>query len=132
MKNEMLNLLNNALNATSMRQETISNNISNVNTRNYKAKRVSFEDAFKKALDGSHASMSITDNQHIGMSSNIGDIQARVVEDEHTEMRLDGNNVDIDVEMANLAANQLMYNALVQQANNKISTLRYIISEGKR
>ena len=43
MKDMNYNLLRNALNASSMRQEIISSNISNVNTENYKVGQVQFE-----------------------------------------------------------------------------------------
>ena len=46
-------------------------------------------------------------------------------------MRQDGNNVDIDLEMTNQAANTLMFNALTQQVSGKISMKRYIIGGGK-
>jgi len=130
--NEMLNLLSKALNATTLRQEMISNNISNVNTRNYKAKRVAFEDEFKSALNGTDKSLMTTNEKHLSLNRSLANIQPRVIEQTGSEMRLDGNNVDIDMEMSNLAANQLRYNALIQQTNSKISTLRFIISEGKR
>jgi flagellar basal-body rod protein FlgB len=47
-------------------------------------------------------------------------------------MRADGNNVDIDREMASLAANQLKYNAMAQLVNEKYGLLRYVIHEGRR
>jgi len=47
-------------------------------------------------------------------------------------MRTDGNNVDIDREMALMAANQLNYNAMTQVLNEKYSLLRYVIHEGRR
>lgn len=46
-------------------------------------------------------------------------------------MRTDGNNVDIDNEMANLAANYLKYNALISQVNNRMSTTRTVITGGR-
>ena len=130
--NEVLNMLSKALTAATMRQEVISDNISNVNTKNYKAKKVSFEEAFKNALNGTGRALKTTNSKHMGLNGSSNEIEPRIVENNETAMRMDGNNVDIDLEMANLAANQLMYNALIQQTNSKISTLRYIISEGKR
>ena len=130
--NEVLNMLSRALSAVTIRQEVISNNISNVNTKNYKAKKVSFEDAFKKALNGTGGTLKITNSKHLGFGGSLNEVQPEIVDNNETAMRIDGNNVDIDLEMANLAANQLMYNALIQQTNSKISTMRYIINEGKR
>ncbi len=127
-----MHLINQALNAAVQRHTEISHNIANVNTRNYKANRVVFESELKKALNRMDGQLRTTHHKHIDIASHINDIQPQVVKDTSTSMRLDGNNVDIDMENANLAANQLLYNALVQQASTKISTLRYVISEGKR
>jgi flagellar basal-body rod protein FlgB len=49
MKDMNYNLLRNALNASSMRQEIISSNISNVNTDNYKVGQVQFESLLSQA-----------------------------------------------------------------------------------
>jgi flagellar basal-body rod protein FlgB len=45
-------------------------------------------------------------------------------------MNSDGNNVDIDTEMANQAKNTLMYEALISQANNRISSEKLVINGG--
>lgn len=127
-----MHLINQALNAAVQRHTEISHNIANVNTRNYKANRVVFETELKNALNRIDGQLNTTHSKHINITSDINHIQPKVVKDTSTTMRLDGNNVDVDMENANLAANQLLYNALVQQASRKISTLRYVISEGKR
>ena len=127
-----MQLLNKALDTSVQRQEEISNNIANVNTRNYKANRVVFEEELKKALDKSSAKLTTTKGKHIALSQEIKDIKPRVVKDKNTTMGLDGNNVDIDMENANLAANQLLYNAFVTQINNKFSMLQHVITEGRK
>ncbi|MFA5527274.1 MAG: flagellar basal body rod protein FlgB [Peptostreptococcales bacterium] len=128
-----IQLLNKALDASVKRQGAISNNIANVNTQNYKANRVIFEEELKKAiLPKNNAGLMTTKSKHMSLSQGIRDIKPRVVKDTHTTMGLDGNNVDIDVENANLAANQLLYNALVTQINNKYRVLQHVISEGKK
>lgn len=43
-------------------------------------------------------------------------------------MTEDGNNVDMDTEIVNQAANTLMYSALVNQMNSRLSMERYVIS----
>lgn len=128
-----IQLLNKALDASVQRQGAISNNIANVNTKDYKANRVIFEEELKKAIrPKNNAHLMTTKSKHLSLSRDIKDIKPRVVKDTHTTMGLDGNNVDIDVENANLAANQLLYNALVTQINNKYNRLQHVISEGKK
>lgn len=40
------------------------------------------------------------------------------------------NNVDVDSEMANLAANQIQYNSYIQQINEQIKMMRVAV-EGR-
>jgi len=49
----------------------------------------------------------------------------------NTSMRTDGNNVDIDVEMADLAKNNIYYNAVVQQLSGYFSGIKSAIKEGR-
>ncbi|NLK00881.1 MAG: flagellar basal body rod protein FlgB, partial [Clostridia bacterium] len=47
-------------------------------------------------------------------------------------MRVDGNNVDLEEEMTNLAMNGINYNFATRMLNNKISNIRHVVSEGRR
>lgn len=118
----------NALDVASLRQQTIAHNIANVNTRNYKAKQVAFEETLKKAMNQSSSQVRTTHERHIGGSDSITSIQGAVYETpSNTTMNLDGNNVDIDTEMANMAANQIQYNALIQNINEKLQGYSKVI-----
>jgi flagellar basal-body rod protein FlgB len=121
------NLLKNSMDASALRGKVIANNIANINTKGYKKLFVTFEDTLNDSKGGNILK---TDNdKHIQTGSYSGEIA--VQRDESTSMRQDGNNVDIDLEMTNQAANTLMYNALVKQVNSKISLTSYIIGGGK-
>ncbi|HOB19536.1 MAG TPA: flagellar basal body rod protein FlgB [Candidatus Atribacteria bacterium] len=124
-------LLKKALDASSLRHRAITGNIANINTPNYKANRVLFEEKLRNSMSGENIRLKTTNEKHIPLQSGPTGIEPEIVKDTGTSMRTDGNNVDIDLEMANLAANQLLYNALVQQTNNKLSIMRYVIHEGK-
>lgn len=121
-------LIKKGLDATSERGRAISNNIANVNTAGYKAKRVVFEENLKSALDSSSINLKTTNIRHINDGKSIENIKYETIQDKSKSLRLDGNNVDIDLEMANLAANQILYNALVSQANSRIAMRRTVIS----
>lgn len=124
-------LLKKALDASYLRHQAISNNIANINTPNYKADRVVFEEELKKSMSEMGVQLKATHKNHFGIRDANQVVEPRMVKDNSPAMRNDGNNVDIDMEMANLAANQILYNTLVQQANQKISTLRYVIHGGR-
>lgn len=110
--------LHKGLDAAAARQRAAAHNISNVNTPNFKRSVVSFEEDLKRALSGG--------------KKRLADVRHVVTTDRTLTMRTDGNNVDIDAEMALMAANQLNYNAMVQLVNEKYSMLRYVIHEGRR
>lgn len=121
------NLLKKSMDASATRSKVIANNVANINTKGYKELYVSFEDTLNDSMG---SDMMKTDNsKHIQTTSGTGDITVK--RDENTSMRQDGNNVDIDLEMTNQAANTLMFNALVTQVNSKISLTNYIIQGGK-
>ncbi len=54
-----------------------------------------------------------------------------IEQDATTNMRLDGNNVDIDIEMAEVAKNQLYYSALATALGGHISKLKSVINSGQ-
>ncbi|WP_298837129.1 flagellar basal body rod protein FlgB [Clostridium sp.] len=120
-------LLKKSMEASTLRSKVSANNIANINTKNYKGLYVTFEDTLN---DNMAADTMKTDNEKdIQASSGNGEI--KVQRDVDTSARQDGNNVDIDLEMTNQAANSLMYDALVSQVNSKISLTSYVISGGR-
>ncbi|BDR75892.1 flagellar basal body rod protein FlgB [Clostridium tetani] len=113
-----------ALDVASTRGRVINNNISNVNVKGYKRHYVEFEESLKKNRED--LDLKFTKNRHISTGLEYGKMEIK--RDETSSMREDGNNVDIDTEKVNQAANTLMYNALISQLNNRISIKRHIIS----
>jgi flagellar basal-body rod protein FlgB len=124
-----VNMLKAGLDASWMRNEVIANNIANVDTPNFKSASVSFESAFRNALNQEGFTAKTTRAQHIDFSDNLP--RATVVTDTGTTYRMDGNNVNIDAESAKLAKNQIYYNTLVRQLSSEFSKLSMAINEGK-
>lgn len=124
---ETYSLLKKGLDASSLRSKITANNIANINTKGYKKYSVSFEENLNKSIDS--LDLKTTDEKHIGDITENSDIS--IQQDKSTSLRQDGNNVDIDNEMANQAANQLMYNALISQVNSRLSLERYVVNGGK-
>jgi flagellar basal-body rod protein FlgB len=119
-----INLFNQALTASWMKNQTIANNIANVNTPNYKRETVEFESMLQSAMGSSVGPMMKTHEKHMPMAA---DLTPRVVKDTSTSFRKDGNNVNVDTEMAELAENQIRYNAITKQLNDTIKRLRLSI-----
>lgn len=119
-------LIKKGLDVGALRQKSISSNIANINTPNYKVNKVEFEEQLSKAISG--IAMKKTHSQHFGLD-NIKDVQAVVKKRETTMLNDNGNNVDIDLEMTELAANEIYYNVLIQQLNSRLGNLNYVINK---
>ncbi|WP_194190926.1 flagellar basal body rod protein FlgB [Clostridium chrysemydis] len=120
-------LIKEGLDAAGVRSKAIANNIANINTKNYKRDVVSFEENLKN--ETMKLSLKKTNPKHFGDSEGEGNIT--VSKDMTTSMRSDGNNVDLDIEKTNQAANQLKYNALVEMASGKLNNLNLVIRGGR-
>ena len=121
--------------AASMRHEVISDNIANVNTPNFRKSDVIFEDLLAKEIYGDEEAgrrlkMVRTHDKHLPME--VHQRAAPVIQrDETTIMRVYDNNVDIDMEMASLAKNQLYYNALATEMKGHFAKLKSVITSGQ-
>lgn len=126
-----------ALNGLSIRQKLISNNLANIDTPGFKASEVQFEDQLQNAIARGQGRSSMTpvsyNPRHIPIeATRAEEVQPEVAEDMDTTMRVDGNNVDIDKQMVQLAETALSYNALVQITAARISLTKYLVNDGRR
>ncbi|WP_205617888.1 flagellar basal body rod protein FlgB [Atopococcus tabaci] len=124
MNNMSYGILKKALDTASLRQETISSNIANVNTPGYKVNKVAFESHLKQALDGTGLVRTDDGHMHIGGSDTL---DPTVHKRTNTSVKDNGNNVDVDYEMAELAANNIYYDAVVSQLNAKYAMMRTVL-----
>ena len=120
--------LENALNYASLKQKVISNNIANADTPNYKAKSVSFSKMLESELSQTMTA-NRTDARHYDFSSS-GSANGVYV-NKNVSYNHNGNSVDIDQEMSDLAMNQIYYNAVTDRINGKFQSLQSVISGGK-
>jgi flagellar basal-body rod protein FlgB len=121
--------LDHALNYSSLKQKIISQNIANVDTPNYKAKDVRFKTVFQNELN-QEVKMNRTDARHLDFSGESNS-RSGITSRQNVMYNNNGNSVDLDQEMSDLATNQIYYNALVDQLNSKFSTLQNVIRGGK-
>ncbi|MDI6601762.1 MAG: flagellar basal body rod protein FlgB [Thermoanaerobacteraceae bacterium] len=122
-----LNLIKSALDTYWLRNSLIANNIANVDTPDYKRFDVDFSKVFN---DAAILKLNKSDDAHIDTYES-SEKNGIIVRDNSTSQRLDGNNVDIDKEMAFLAQNTLLYNSLIQQLSNEYRRIRLSINEGR-
>ena len=121
-----VNMLQKGLDASWLKNEVITNNIANVDTPNFKSSSVNFEEAFKAAMNEDKFTAKKTSDGHIDFSSQ--GMQSAVHTNMDTSEGLDGNNVDIDYENAELAKNSILYNTLVEQVSSEFRKLSAAIN----
>lgn len=125
-------LLIKAMDAASLRNEVIANNIANVETPGFKKSEVIFSEKIKKVLhnEKNHGKLDITNPRHISIpTGTISEVNPEIRTITTTSYRNDGNNVDIDAQMAESAKNKIYYDAISQSMSNEIRLLRLAIIE---
>ena len=129
LKTNTMNLLEKALDGSTLRHNAISNNIANANTPGYKKNEVNFQHVLENILEPQQA-MKTTRKKHLPTANE--EIKPLIRENRETTLRNDGNNVDIDMELSVLAENNLYFNSLAQLLSSQLALLRQSISEGRR
>lgn len=124
-----IHTLGNSLAYSTAKNETISNNIANIDTPNYNAKDVVFKDMMNDVLERS-SKATRTHPKHIPFTENKANQSFRTIAKTNSTYNHNGNNVDIDSEMAELAKNQIYYQALVDRLNGKFNNLQTVIRGG--
>ena len=121
-----VDVLKTAADASWLREEVLTNNIANVDTPNYKRQDVEFTTYLKSALEQAGTPAS-TLTQKVN-EANLSGITTRTYsENTSLSYRMDGNNVDLATENADLAAEQINYNALIDSMNNEFTRMKAVL-----
>lgn len=127
-----INFLAKALDASWKRNEIITNNIANAETPNFKKSTVLFEEILKERLSGRKLKGVVTNPGHIRINdTNINDVKYKIKTEDNFSTGMDKNNVDIDVEMAERAKNEIIYNTLADKIQGNFQRIKFIINEGR-
>ena len=122
-----------SINFRLLRNDVTSANIANAETPGYKAKKVDFEQALARAVD-LHGinNMDSNDPDHLLIGSGgMASVRADVYENPEGNLANDGNTVDLEKEMSNLAENTILYKAALRLMSKKLGQLKYAITEGR-
>jgi flagellar basal-body rod protein FlgB len=111
---ERIQLLTRLLDVAALRQDVIAQNVANVNTPGYTTMGVNFEDALKDALAP-------------GSGQQLADVEPQVAPGAGGALRADGNNVDVDLEMARLQKNAIYFQVYAQMLANDLAEFRSAI-----
>ena len=122
-----INVLDKALDASNLRETVISNNMANINTPGYKRREVDIESLLRQELDNikwNSLDEKMNDVQLSHLNAGVHfDMQAYGY-----DYRLDGNNVDVDVENTELASEQLRYQLIADSVTQEFSRLQKAMS----
>ena len=117
-----INVLDKACDASWTRNSVISNNIANVDTPGFKRQDVHFEDYLRNEVG---YTMSLDDEV---ADVDLDSLMATTYTDYATvSYRLDGNNVDIDTESAELAKNQIKYYTMADSVSQEFNRLKSVM-----
>lgn len=127
-------ILERSLDVGMIRQRTIANNIANIDTPHFKSKQVVFEEMLQQELSGSQPRLQAyrTNERHIPFAP-VGRIPApQITSNPNALVQNNGNDVDVEYEMNQLAKNQIWYNGLTQMTAGYFQKLRSVIDGGGR
>ena len=127
-----MGLLEKGIEAAQLRHQVLANNIANVNTPNFKRSDVRFADILQEYLDEDRISGRRTDPRHfvIGNSQNLADLQPEIFQEDVTQVRNDGNNVDMEFETAQIIKNSLYMQTLFTVLNQDFQKIRISLAKG--
>ena len=143
--NRTMNAVEKAMDGHAMRHMATASNIANVDTPNYRKKTVSFEDQLKSALQkqrgqsnfgqaSNDRSISLTrthSNHFINVldPNTVDEVTPNFSEIEDRTHRNDGNSVDVESEMANLARNTQRFLTLNNIESRLLRGVRTVIRD---
>jgi flagellar basal-body rod protein FlgB len=111
--------LRKALDGAAARQGAAAGNLANVETPGYRPRRVEFQDQLRAALQ--EADQADLDAVAPSLTVYAG-----------PALRRDGNAVDLETEMSELAESSLQYQAVTRLLSRKLQMLRSVATEGGR
>ncbi|MDQ0206350.1 flagellar basal body rod protein FlgB [Alkalicoccobacillus murimartini] len=117
------------INQAQQKQMSIADNIANADTPGYKPKQQPFSQSLERELAEPTLSAQKTQTQHVDFKGSSGG--SSKLDGLKGQYHHNGNGVDIDKEMADLAENQIQYNALIERLNGRFSSLQSVIRGGK-
>ena len=125
-------ILERALDLRSMRHELLVTNVANLDTPGYRAVDLDFSRELDRAQGRlGDVTLAVAHPRHFPYGPDeVGGVRSLMVGNSLQSVANDGNSVDLEREMAKLAENHLMHNAIAQILSRSFAKLRYSIDEG--
>jgi len=114
------------------RQNLVIGNITNINTPNYKPRRLDFEEKLQKALDlDARGKMARTDEKHVPAHFSAKGFSGDWEKEFKPRAEHGQDSVDLDKEMAILNKNVMLYDALTQITKGGYQGINKVINDSK-
>lgn len=136
--NQTISLLERSLDLRAIKHKSITSNVANIDTPNYKAFDVMVEEELNRqnraSGTGDAVRMMTTSERHLALPrQDVVRINRHTgTGDNSPVLRRDGNTVDLDREMASMSENSLMYTLSAQVVAKKFQSLRSVIEGGSK
>jgi len=108
---DITDLLTAGIEAESLRQKAIANNVANLETPGYRRIDVKFEELLAKALDSSSESNDITE------------IKPEIYQPKQTPVKANGNDVNFETEVGEMVKNTLRHKAYIRLLGKKFKQI---------
>ena len=107
-------ILSKVLDLAAQRQRVLSHNLANLNTPGFIRSDLNFTEELAEAVrSGPQA---------------VASLRVDAVKDETTPVRFDGNNVQLETELAEMSKNALVYQMAIQTLNARMSMMRMAVT----
>lgn len=131
-----IDLLQRAMDATSLRYQVSANNLANSEVPNFKRSTVNFESELKRVFESEEKArngfqLTRTDSRHIALNVpyDYRNVEPRRVLDYTTTAKANGNNVDAETEANNILQIQMQYRLLTQLTGFEFSQLNTVMKK---
>lgn len=114
-----LTVLEKALDVRLYRQNVLASNVANIDTPGYAQRDIDFGEALRSELSSAGQG-----------ADSASTLQAATHEVPGAPPSLDGNTVDLDKTMVDMAENGLQYGAAARAASKKLAILKYVANDG--
>ena len=122
--------LGNVLELRQKQNTLTAGNLANVDTPNYHAKYIRFDELLQDAVGSNEFGMMTSNSQHLsGPHGNVS--EPEIEEIKPAPWVLDNNSVNLEKELVRLKENSLMFRTVTKGLSKRLSMLRFAATNGK-
>ena len=133
--NQTISMLERHLDLRSIKHKLVTSNVANMDTPNYKAFNIMVEEELEKSMKSQNQPIPKKSNpRHFpldGVHSSMH-LSVQAVKEDPYSLKGDGNTVDIDKAMTDMAENSIMYNAGAKILAKKFQGIKNVIRGGDK